>query len=176
MERSYYEVIGVSPSASDYEICEMYSKWLKNGQCDDIETKEAYRVLMSSNLRQEYDKSIGIPEKKVPISMLSQEIKNAAEREKAMHGNYLTALSWVVAAGPVVSALLFPGYFIQGAKFPESLMAYAFSAVLFFLAAGLYMILVAVCGTMKSEKSKIISVVALFVACAFFFCILQVWW
>ncbi|MDY5007048.1 hypothetical protein [Candidatus Allofournierella merdipullorum] len=102
--------------------------------------------------------------------------KNVMDAEKKTVDNFTTALFWIVAAGPVVSALLFPGYFIQGVKFPESLIAYAFSAVLFFLAAGLYMILVAVCGTMKSEKSKIISVVALFVACAFFFCILQVWW
>lgn len=102
--------------------------------------------------------------------------ENSVKEEKETIGNFTTALFWIVAAGPVASALLFPGYFIQGVKFPESLLTYALSAVLFFLAAGLYMILVAVCGTIKSEKSKIISVVALFVACAFFFCMLQVWW
>lgn len=53
-------------------------------------------------------------------------------------GNFTTALFWVVAAGPVVSALLFPGYFIQGVKFPESLIAYAFSAVLFFFSPPAY--------------------------------------
>lgn len=57
--------------------------------------------------------------------------KNSVEEGKETIGNFTTALFWVVAAGPVVSALLFPGYFIQGVKFPESLIAYAFSAVVF---------------------------------------------
>ena len=173
MKRSYYEVIGVSPSASDYEICEMYSKWLKSGQCDDIETKEAYRVLMSSNLRQEYDKSIGIPEEKVPISMLSQEIKNAAEREKTMHGNYLTALSWVVAVGPILGAVLFPEYFAQDVNFPQSLLAYIFVAFAFYVAAALYMVLVAVCTRIGDDKSKNLSIAVVFAVCAFLFCMIQ---
>lgn len=99
--------------------------------------------------------------------------KNVMDAEKETIGNFTTALFWVVAAGPVVSALLFPGYFAQDVKFPQSLLAYIVVSVAFYVAAGIYMVLVAVCRGIEDNKIKNFSIIAVFAVCAFLFCMIQ---
>lgn len=175
MQRNYYDILGIPSDTSSYDIFMMYCKWLKSEDRDNAELKEVYRVLTNESLREKYDKAIGIPEKTVPISWLSKEIEKSKKQEKETHDNYTTALFWVVACAPILGSVLFPEYFVQGVNFPKSILVYALFSVVSFIVAGAYMVLVAVCSHIGSEKNKHLSIVVLFAVCAFLFCVFQAW-
>lgn len=171
-QNNYYDILHVSTDADDYVIL---TAWLNISKSElSAEQKDAaeaaYRILSNKESRRKYDRSLGIPEPTIPVSVLHETIAKHKEEIKKTQESYTLPLIWIIAAAPVLYRKLYP--VTESQTLLQSILNYFLLTAgsvftIGMLIGGVYLILVAAC-QVKYESRKIITI-GLFLTSFFIF-------